>query len=182
MAQAGELISPDTIFAAAHNRQPVVVWVAFGYQPQAMHYMRTFAGRTVMYGAPWEHAVTISGWAPGYVLINNPHSHAEWIDAGTFAAAYSMFNQMAVILQKTSNRRDRGRVAPCDIQGRHPRGGTGQSLPSRDQGAAQGDLPIVDRPVIEWAVAEARSAGAQEVALITSPGKEFFDAAFRAVP
>ena len=33
-------------------------------------------------------------------------------------------------------------------------------------------LPLVDRPVIEWAVAEARSAGAQEVALITSPGKE----------
>ena len=33
-------------------------------------------------------------------------------------------------------------------------------------------LPVVDRPVIEWAVDEARSAGVEEVVLITSPGKE----------
>ena len=33
-------------------------------------------------------------------------------------------------------------------------------------------LPIVDRPVIEWAVEEARAAGVEEVVLITSPGKE----------
>jgi UTP--glucose-1-phosphate uridylyltransferase len=33
-------------------------------------------------------------------------------------------------------------------------------------------LPVVDRPVIEWAVDEARSAGAEEVVLVTSPGKE----------
>jgi uncharacterized protein YvpB len=100
VTQAGEGIPPDVVFAAAHNRQAVVVWVAFGYQPHPMHYMRTFGGRTVMYGAPWEHAVTISGWAPGYVLINNPHSHPEWIDAGTFVAAYSMFNNMAVIMDR----------------------------------------------------------------------------------
>jgi hypothetical protein len=46
------------------------------------------------------HAVTISGWAPGYLLINNPHGHAEWIDSATFAAAYGMFDNMAVILQQ----------------------------------------------------------------------------------
>jgi uncharacterized protein YvpB len=100
VVQAGEGISPDTIFAAAHNRQAVVVWVAYAYQPHPMRLMRTFAGRTVMYGAPWEHAVTISGWAPGYVLINNPLTHPEWIDASTFAAAYGMFNNMAVILDR----------------------------------------------------------------------------------
>jgi uncharacterized protein YvpB len=100
VVQAGEGIPPDAIFAAAHNRQAVVVWAAFAYQPHPMHYMRTFGGRTVMYGAPWEHAVTISGWAPGYVLINNPHSHPEWIDAGTFMAAYGMFNNMAVIMDR----------------------------------------------------------------------------------
>jgi hypothetical protein len=63
-----------------------------------MHYRSAFDGRTVRYGAPWEHAVTIAGWAPGYLLINNPHSHPEWIDAGTFEAAYGMFNDMAVVL------------------------------------------------------------------------------------
>jgi len=99
VALAGEGVSPSTIYAAAHNRQPIVAWVAFGYRPQPMHYMVAFDGRTVMYGAPWEHAVTISGWAPGYLLINNPHSHPEWIDAGTFEAAYGMFNDMAVVLK-----------------------------------------------------------------------------------
>ena len=98
VAQAGEGIPPSVIYAAAHNKQPVVAWVAFAYQPHPMHYMIAFDGRTVMYGAPWEHAVTISGWAPGYLLINNPHSHPEWIDAGTFEAAYGMFNDMAVVL------------------------------------------------------------------------------------
>src|ERR1700730_13239138 len=33
-------------------------------------------------------------------------------------------------------------------------------------------LPVVDRPVIEWAVDEARASGVEEVVLITSPGKE----------
>ena len=33
-------------------------------------------------------------------------------------------------------------------------------------------LPVVDKPVIEWGVEEARSAGATEVVLVTSPGKE----------
>lgn len=100
VAQAGEGISTDVIFAQAHDRHAIVAWVAFAYQPHPMRYMRGFDGRdNIMYGAPWEHAVTISGWAPGYLLINNPHSHPEWIDAGTFTAAYAMFNQMAVILQ-----------------------------------------------------------------------------------
>jgi uncharacterized protein YvpB len=98
---AGEGISPSAVFQAAHDGHPVVAWVAFAYQPQPMHYMRAFDGRdNIMYGAPYEHAVTISGWAPGYVLINNPDSHPEWIGASTFTAAYGMFNDMAVILQK----------------------------------------------------------------------------------
>ncbi len=33
-------------------------------------------------------------------------------------------------------------------------------------------LPVVDKPVIEWGVEEARSAGAEEVVLVLSPGKE----------
>jgi uncharacterized protein YvpB len=87
------------IYNAAHNQQPAVVWVAYAYQPQPVRYMVTFDNQTVMYGAPVEHAVTVAGWAPGYILLNNPHSHPEWIDAGTFERAYAMFNDMAVILQ-----------------------------------------------------------------------------------
>ncbi len=99
VAQAGENTPPSVVYDAAHNKQPVVVWVAYAYQPQAIGQMITWGGRTVMYGAPVEHAVTVAGWAPGYVLINNPHSHPEWIDTGTFERAYNMFNDMAVILR-----------------------------------------------------------------------------------
>ncbi len=99
VAQAGEGIAPATIYNAAHNQQPAVVWVAYAYQPQPIKQMVTWDGRTVMYGAPVEHAVTVAGWVPGYVLLNNPHSHPEWIDTGTFERAYAMFNDMAVILQ-----------------------------------------------------------------------------------
>jgi uncharacterized protein YvpB len=99
VTDAGEGIAPSTVYNAAHNQQPVVVWVAYAYQPQPIGHMVTWGGNTVMYGAPVEHAVTVSGWAPGYVLINNPHSHPEWIDTGTFERAYAMFNNMAVVLQ-----------------------------------------------------------------------------------
>ena len=43
-------------------------------------------------------------------------------------------------------------------------------------------LPVVDRPVIEWAVDEARSAGIDEVVLVTSPGKELLPRHFAPSP
>jgi uncharacterized protein YvpB len=99
VAQAGEGIAPSTVYAAAHNQQPVVVWIAYAFQPQTMRYMVTWGGNTVMYGAPVEHAVTVAGWAPGYVLVNDPLSHPKWVDNGTFERGYAMFNNMAVVLQ-----------------------------------------------------------------------------------
>jgi hypothetical protein len=58
-----------------------------------------FDGRTVMYGAPVEHAVAIAGVADGFVLVNDPHGSQHWIAKPTFEAAYGMFDDMAVILR-----------------------------------------------------------------------------------
>lgn len=43
-------------------------------------------------------------------------------------------------------------------------------------------LPVVDRPVIELAVDEARAAGVDEVVLVTSPGKELLLQHFKPAP
>src|SRR5258708_25941212 len=43
-------------------------------------------------------------------------------------------------------------------------------------------LPVVDRPVIELAVDEARRSGITNVTLITSPGKELLLRHFQAAP
>jgi UTP--glucose-1-phosphate uridylyltransferase len=43
-------------------------------------------------------------------------------------------------------------------------------------------LPVVDRPVIEWAVDEARASGIPEVVMVVSPGKELLMRHFEPAP
>ncbi len=43
-------------------------------------------------------------------------------------------------------------------------------------------LPVVDRPLIEWAIEEAMSAGASEIVLVIASGKELIQAHFEAQP
>jgi hypothetical protein len=43
-------------------------------------------------------------------------------------------------------------------------------------------LPVVDRPVIEWAIEEAMAAGASEMVLIIANGKELIQAHFEPSP
>lgn len=43
-------------------------------------------------------------------------------------------------------------------------------------------LPVVDRPVIEWAIEEAMAAGAAEIALVIANGKELIQAHFERQP
>jgi uncharacterized protein YvpB len=98
VVQSGEGIAPATIYEAALNGHPSVVWVALNWSPHPLRYYAANDGRTVMYGAPFEHAVTVAGVADGYVLINNPLTGQEWIDKHTFEASYAMYNDMAVVM------------------------------------------------------------------------------------
>lgn len=99
VVQASEGIKPNVLYDALNNHHPSVVWVAWQYSPHPVTTYQAFDGRVVMYGAPWEHAVTLIGMSSGSVLINNPHGGQEWVTKATFEHAYEMFNQMAVILQ-----------------------------------------------------------------------------------
>ncbi|HEY8740462.1 MAG TPA: C39 family peptidase [Candidatus Dormibacteraeota bacterium] len=96
--QANEGIKPNALYDMLNNHHPSVVWVAWEYSPHPITTYVAYDGRTVMYGAPWEHAVTLIGMSPGSVLINNPHGGQQWISKATFEHAYEMFNQMAVIV------------------------------------------------------------------------------------
>ena len=95
---AGEGIKPQALYDAISAHHPSVVWVAWQYSPHPVTTYVAFDGTPVMYGAPWEHAVTLVGVSPASVLINNPHGGQEWISRAVFERAYEMFNQMAVTL------------------------------------------------------------------------------------
>jgi uncharacterized protein YvpB len=96
--QSGERISPAAVYAALAARHPVVLWVAYAWSPHPTTTYVANDGRTVMYGAPWEHAVTAVGVSDASILINDPHGGQRWIARGTFEASYAMFDNMAVIL------------------------------------------------------------------------------------
>jgi uncharacterized protein YvpB len=94
----GTGISPNWVYGALLRGHPVVVWVAFDWRfHQVSHYV-AFDGQTVAFGSPYEHAVTLYGVRPGYVLVNNPwHGVRQWIPKWQFQRAYATFGNMAVI-------------------------------------------------------------------------------------
>lgn len=95
---ANQGLSPGWLYDQVANHRPSVVWVAWQYSPHATTTYVAWDGQTVLYGAPWEHAVTLIGTSPGSVLIANPHGGQEWISKPVFERAYAMFGNMAVTL------------------------------------------------------------------------------------
>ena len=96
--QSGEGISPSTLYQAVLNGHPVIAWTSFDWLFHRVSHYVAFDGRTVQFGSPYEHAVTIAGVTNGYVLINNPWFGVQWISKSTFESSYATFNDMAVIL------------------------------------------------------------------------------------
>ncbi len=98
VVQAGEGIPASTLYQALANGQPVVAWGSFDWTfHQVSHYV-AFDGRTVQFGSPYEHTITLAGVTTDYVLVNNPWFGVQWIAKPTFEAAYATFNRMAVIM------------------------------------------------------------------------------------
>ena len=91
-------ISPSLVYWSLLHGHPVVAWVAFDWRyHQVSHYV-AFDGQTVAYGSPYEHAVTLYGVTPGYVLVNNPwRGVRQWIPKWQFQRAYATFSNMAII-------------------------------------------------------------------------------------
>jgi uncharacterized protein YvpB len=95
---ANQGLSPGWLYDQIANHRPSVVWVAWQYSPHPTTTYVAWDGQTVLYGAPWEHAVTLIGTSGGSVLIANPHGGQEWISKPVFERAYAMFGDMAVTL------------------------------------------------------------------------------------
>jgi uncharacterized protein YvpB len=87
------------IYWALSAGHPVVAWVSFDWRAHTPTSYVAFDGTTVGYGSPYEHAVTLYGITPNYVLVNNPwHGYRQWIRKSTFRTAFAAFNNMAVVL------------------------------------------------------------------------------------
>jgi uncharacterized protein YvpB len=95
---AGEGIAPAAVYDAILHGHPVVAWVTYGWVTTVRDDYVAFDGRPVPYAGPVEHAVTVVGVNEASVLVNNPISGPEWVSKSTFEAAYSTYQQMAVVL------------------------------------------------------------------------------------
>jgi uncharacterized protein YvpB len=94
----GETTSLSTVYWALLSGHPVVAWVSFDWRRHYPTQYVAFDGVTVQYGSPYEHAVTLYGITPGYVLVNNPWTGTrQWIKKSTFAASFATFRNMAII-------------------------------------------------------------------------------------
>jgi uncharacterized protein YvpB len=99
LMDAREGFSVSTIYWALSAGHPVVAWVSFDWRRHVPTAYQAFDGKVVQYGSPYEHAVTLYGITPGYVLVNNPWGgYRQWISKPTFEAAFSTFDYMAAVL------------------------------------------------------------------------------------
>jgi uncharacterized protein YvpB len=99
LMDAREGFSISTIYWALSAGHPVVAWVSFDWRRHYPTAYQAFDGKVVQYGSPYEHAVTLYGITPGYVLVNNPwHGYRQWISKPRFEAAFATFNNMAAVL------------------------------------------------------------------------------------
>jgi uncharacterized protein YvpB len=96
---SGTGTSPSAVYNFLLAGHPVVAWVSFDWRWHQTSQYVAFDGATVPFGSPYEHAVTLYGVTPGYVLVNNPwHGYRQWISKRRFEAAFATFNDMAVVL------------------------------------------------------------------------------------
>lgn len=97
---AGTGISPAQVYGALLRGHAVVAWVAFDWRYHRVSHYVAFDGATVAYGSPYEHAVTLYGITPGYVLVDNPwHGVRQWIPKWEFQRSYATFGDMAMIVR-----------------------------------------------------------------------------------
>ena len=89
---------PWNVYQSVLNGHPVVAWVSFDWLYHRVSWYQAFDGAWVQFGEPYEHAVTVVGVTPSYVVINNPEYGRQWIPKWKFQNAYATFSDMAVVL------------------------------------------------------------------------------------
>ena len=98
VVMVAEGYSPGQLYQQVLNGHPVVAWTSFDYRYHGTTFYSAFDGRTVRFGAPFEHAVTIGGVTPDSVYVLDPWNGPGWMSKGRFEAGYASFNDMAVVI------------------------------------------------------------------------------------
>jgi uncharacterized protein YvpB len=82
------------IVAALQSGHPVVAWIQLG--PSVPREWSTPAGRTINANFA-EHAVTLTGWRPGWIAYNNPWNGArQTVTLGRFVAWWRTLGDRAI--------------------------------------------------------------------------------------
>jgi uncharacterized protein YvpB len=82
------------LVAALRSGRPVVAWIQFG--PSAPRTWTTPAGHTIHANFA-EHAVTLTGWRPGWITYNNPWTGTrQTIPIGRFEALWRTLGDRAI--------------------------------------------------------------------------------------
>src|SRR5207248_1405735 len=97
VAAAGTAIGPKAVYSAVISGRPVVAWVTSDYARGSVSTWQAWDGSVILW-TPTEHAVTVLGITPTYVLINDPWWGQVWKTRGVFEASYATLGDMAVIL------------------------------------------------------------------------------------
>lgn len=95
---ADERYPAASVYSDILNGHPVVAWVSVDYAAHGNWVYTAFDGRPVQFGAPYEHAVTVTGVNPDSVLINDPYRGRIWMSKGAFEQAFAVFGNMAVTI------------------------------------------------------------------------------------
>lgn len=95
--RSGTGVEAADLYAAVLAGHPVVAWVTSDYTRSSTRTWTAWDGTAIAYVLK-EHAVTLIGVTPGWVLINDPWWGQLWKSKAEFEAAYSSFGQMAVVL------------------------------------------------------------------------------------
>jgi uncharacterized protein YvpB len=96
VVRASEGIPPADLYTWVLKGHPVVAWVTFDLKTHPPTSYVAFDGNRVMYGAPFEHAVTVSGVTPTQVQVQDPDRNIYWISRSQFEGAYASLDNMAV--------------------------------------------------------------------------------------
>jgi uncharacterized protein YvpB len=93
----GPAVPASALYQAILDGHPAVTWISNTYHQVPLGSYVAYDGATMRYTLT-EHAVTLIGVKPGWVLIDDPWFGKAWHRRSQFESAYRTFAGMAVVL------------------------------------------------------------------------------------
>ena len=95
----GHGVAPALLSELVEAGHPAVAWVDYLWRSRVPSLYRAWDGQLVPYAGPAEHAVAVVAADPNRFEINDPARGRYWISATQFAAGYSSYEDMAVVIE-----------------------------------------------------------------------------------